>query len=271
MKAVLRHRSHLSFCFLISLVLIVNVGDVAMGQGFPGHWKARWIWTSGETHRSFHYFLMARHDLSISGTPRSAALDITAFDRYMLYVNGEYLGRGPARSDTRWKSYDRYDVGSHLRPGKNTIAVLAYHYGMPNGYTRDAPPGLFVQLEIIDSNGLRQIIGTDDQWRVRHALGWRRMDSHDYTDLGFANNGQIAVTEVYNANLDPPNWQAPDFDDSQWEHAYVIPESLSPSSYLEPRQTPLMRETEVAPVKVVKVGEVLEMRPTSWSCRAQQA
>src|SRR5437868_15057186 len=111
MKAVVRHRSHLSFCFLISLVLIVNVGDVAMGQGFPGHWKAKWIWTSGETHRSFHYFLMARREINLSGTARSAALDITAFDRYMLYVNGEYLVRGSARSDTRRKSYDRNGAG----------------------------------------------------------------------------------------------------------------------------------------------------------------
>src|SRR5437868_12876284 len=146
---------------------------------------------------------MARREINLSGTARSAALDITAFDRYMLYVNGEYLGRGPARSDTRWKSYDRYDVGSHLRAGKNIIAVLGYHYGMLNGYTRDAQPGLFAQLDVTDSYGTRQIIGTDDQWRVRHALGWRRMDPRDYTGLGYANNGQIAVTEVYDANLDP--------------------------------------------------------------------
>jgi len=219
MKEVVRYRSHLSFCFLISLVLIVNVGDVARGQGFPGHWKARWIWTSGETHRSFHYFLMARHDFNISGTPRSAALDITAFDRYMLYVNGEYLGRGPARSDARWKSYDRYDVGSHLRAGKNTIAVLAYHYGRHNGYARDAPPGLFAQLEVSNADGRRQVMGTSSDWRVRHALSWSRdVDPAAYTGVGF--------TEVYDATLDPPKWQAPDFDDSQWEHAYVIPEAV---------------------------------------------
>ncbi len=86
---------------------IFQGSDLAGAQGFPGHWKARWIWTTGETHRSFHYFLMARRDFDLGSTPRSAKLDITAFDRYVLYVNGEYVGRGPARSDARWKSYDR--------------------------------------------------------------------------------------------------------------------------------------------------------------------
>ena len=252
MKVLMRDGLHPGFCFLITLLLVVNAGDAARGQGFPGHWKARWIWTSGETHRSFHYFLMARHDFNISGTPRSAKLDITAFDRYILYVNGEYLGRGPARSDARWKSYDSYEVASHLRVGKNTIAVLAYHYGRHNGYTRDAQTGLFAQLEVSNADGRRQILGTNSDWRVRHALSWSRdVDPAAYTGVGF--------TEVYDANLDPPNWQAPDFDDSQWEHAYVTPEAVSASSYLEPRQTPLMRETEVLPVRVVKVGEVLEM------------
>jgi len=259
MKLLSKGGSHPGCYLLMGLLLLLNGGDSARAQGFPGHWKARWIWTNGETHRSFHYFLMARRTFDISSAPRSAKLVITAFDRYMLYLNGEYLGRGPARSDPRWKSYDTYDVGSRLRVGRNTIAVLAYHYGILNAYTRDAQPGLFTQLELSDSNGTRQIVGTDDQWRVHHALGWSRMDPRHYTGLDYANNGQIAVTEVYDANLDPPNWQLPDFDDSQWEHAYAIPDSLSPASYLEPRQTPLMREMEILPVKIAKMGEVLEM------------
>jgi hypothetical protein len=194
---------------------------------------------------------MARRTLHLEGNPPSARLHITAADRYLLYVNGEYLGRGPARSDPRWKSYDSYDVTSNLQGGDNAIAVLAYHYGCQNNYTRDARAGLFVQLEIDGSDGSERVIGTDGDWRVRPAEGWNR----DVTLV----NSSVGVTEVYDANVDPPGWLEPGFDDAEWEHAYVIPDPSSPWSYLEPRQTPMMAEEEVFPVKVVEVGEVMEL------------
>ena len=84
------------------------------GQGYPGHWVGRFIWAKGEAH-PFHFFLMARGKVNPEGNPRSAKLHITASDRYMLYLNGEYLGRGPVRSDPRWQSYDSYDVGSNIQ------------------------------------------------------------------------------------------------------------------------------------------------------------
>ncbi len=120
-----------------------NTTRPSSGRGYPGHWAGRFIWTHGEAH-PFHFFLMARRTVHLQGDPPSARLHITAADRYLLYVNGEYLGRGPARGDPRWKSYDSYGVASNLQGGDNVIAVLAYHYGCQNNYPRDARAGLFV-------------------------------------------------------------------------------------------------------------------------------
>ena len=220
-----------------------------IGRAYPGHWVGRFIWTHGEA-RPFHFFLMARRSIDLHGSAASARLHITAADRYLLYVNGKYLGRGPARSDPRWKSYDTYDVASHLRTGHNVIAVLAYHYGCRNNYTRDARAGLFVQLETSASDGSEQVIGTGGDWRVRPARGWDR----DVSPI----NVSVGVTEVYDANVDPPYWVEAEFDDSNWAFAHVIPDSSSPWSYLEPRQTPMMIEQEVFPTRVVDNGEVME-------------
>ena len=101
--------------------------DQIAGGGYPGRWRARFVWYGGERH-PFHRFLMARRAFELKVPPPRARLAITAEDRYLLYVNGTYLGRGPARSDPRWKSYDAYDVTAALQPGRNAIAVLAYHY-----------------------------------------------------------------------------------------------------------------------------------------------
>ncbi|NLF02340.1 MAG: family 78 glycoside hydrolase catalytic domain, partial [Anaerolineales bacterium] len=218
-------------------------------RGYPGHWAGRFIWCSGESH-PYHFFLMARGSFELASAPASASLHITANDRYVLYVNGTYLGRGPARSDCRWKSYDTYDVADRLVPGRNVIAVLGYRYGCQNAYSRDDRAGLFAQLDVALHGGEQYSLGTDETWRVRPAQAWRR----DVRPINIC----VGVTEVYDANLDPPDWMAVEFDDSSWEPAAVIPPRASPWSSLEPRQTPLMQEREIFPVHVVEVGEVME-------------
>lgn len=222
----------------------------ASAQPFPAQWQARWIWDDGEGH-PYHYFLMARKTFDLGHAPREAVLKITASDRYMLYMNGKYIGRGPARSDPRWKSYDVHDLTSVLKPGRNVIAVLAYHYGCQNAYSRDERAGLFAQLEITGSDGKHQIVGTDETWRVRHAEAWRR--DVDLVDTA------VGVTEVYDARLDPADWNQPAFDDASWKAATVIAPSNSPWIYLDRRRTPQMKETEIFPQRVESVGEILEV------------
>ena len=210
---------------------------IADGGGYPGHWSGRFVWYGDERY-PFHRFLMARRAFRLPAAPRRARLAITAEDRYVLYVNGTYLGRGPARSDPRWKSYDTYDVAAVLQPGRNAIAVLAYHYGCQNNYSRDARAGLFVHLDAEAGDGTRTTLGTDGTWRVRPAQGWRR-------DVGLV-SVTVGVTEVYDARADPPDWYATGFDDDAWEPAQVIAEQMASWAYLEPRQTPMLQESRRA-------------------------
>ena len=94
------------------------------------HWTAAWVWVEGEA-KPYHFYLYARRTFDLVGEPSAGSLHISAADRYVLYVNGAYVGRGPARSDPRRKSYDTHDVAPLLRQGSNTIAVRAYTYGTP--------------------------------------------------------------------------------------------------------------------------------------------
>jgi alpha-L-rhamnosidase len=233
----------------------------SQGQGYPGHWVGRFIWTGGDPH-PFHFHLMARRNFNLEAAPRVAVVHITAEDRYLLYANGAYRGRGPARSDARLKSYDTYDVTPHLRRGANTIAVLAYHYGCMNGYTRDTRAGLFAQLEVTAPDGNRQLIGTDEHWKLHQAQGWWR----DVEPI----NAHIGVTEIYDATVDPLGWTEPEFDDSDWAPAQVISERESPWSCLQPRQTPMLVEEEIFPQRVVQLGEVMEFAKTAGAGRVPE-
>ncbi len=213
-------------------------------------WRAEWIW-HGDDPAPFHFHLFARRSFSLDSAPGAARLLITATDRYRLFVNGEYLGRGPERCDPRFQSYDTYDLTSRLRVGANCIAVQAYFYGCNTGFGRDGRAGLLAQLEV---DGQPSIM-TDAGWAVRPARGWRR----DARPVGIG----VGVTEVLDTRLDPADWAEPGFDDSSWDRAVVVP--LATGQWCgrpEPRHVPFLEEREVFPSAVLRTGETLELDDT---------
>ena len=61
-------------------------------------------------------------DFFLAEAPQSAQLFITGDSRYKAWVNGVFVGRGPARSWPHAQKVDAYDVTAHLSAGHNAIA-----------------------------------------------------------------------------------------------------------------------------------------------------
>ncbi len=230
-------------------------------KGFPGRWIGRFIWDAGEAIPR-HYHLMARRSFALDRLPAEALLRIAVCDRYRLYVNGIYVARGTARiTRPQWMPYDCHDVTALLRPGTNTLAVLAHHYGCPNNYTTDLRAGLFVQLDMGFADDTCQTVASDAAWRVRAMQGYRR-------DTPLLNWYHGIANEILDASLDPPDWMAPAFDDSGWSTARVLVAEVntlkwahiedSPWVCLEPRRVPPLRERRVPPARVALVAETIE-------------
>lgn len=70
--------------------------------------------------------------------PMRVPLRVSADARYLLWVNGAEVGRGPVRSQPRRLRYDEYDIAARLRPGRNVIAVLVTYYGHANSFWQPA-------------------------------------------------------------------------------------------------------------------------------------
>lgn len=94
-------------------------------------WQSSWIWLEGEPSPRNAWvcfrksFELDRHASRVE----EARLSITADSRYVLYVNGQLVGRGPVRSWPFEQAYDTYDLRHLLRPGRNCLAVLVTHFG----------------------------------------------------------------------------------------------------------------------------------------------
>ncbi|MBW7459293.1 hypothetical protein K0U00_35095, partial [Paenibacillus sepulcri] len=91
-------------------------------------WSAQWIW-GGEEESPRNEWRCFRRNFEVPENPGETELRISADSRYVLYINGTQVGRGPVRSWPKEQFYDTYEVGHLLKAGRsNTIAVLVMHF-----------------------------------------------------------------------------------------------------------------------------------------------
>jgi len=192
-------------------------------------WAAQWIWChdSGieKTGEFSAYPRIAksamdrrvrfRRTFELEQIPASAPLRISADSRYVFWLNGHELARGPARSHPTRLLFDSVDVAGALVPGTNTICVLVRFYGEPNAWWMPANPtfshgagGLLAELPLPD-----RVVATDRSWRYEVPNAWTPQAPEGVG--GF-------VPEVFDARRLDPRWHQADFDDSSWRTARVM-------------------------------------------------
>ncbi|MGF7047897.1 hypothetical protein J2T13_002403 [Paenibacillus sp. DS2015] len=210
-------------------------------------WQAQWIWGDGEASprnewRCFRKTFDVPPDVEPSGTLR-----ITADSRYVLFVNGTQLGRGPVRSWPSELSYDTYDVGHLLKAGqKNTISALVLHFGVSTFYYVRGRGGLLIDLAYEDGT---VAVSTDATWKTSRHLG---QDPH-----APRMSCQQAFSESINASAWDDHWILGDYDDSTWDPAVVLgPVGMEPWTTVKPRDIPMLTDETVYPVRVESLAKV---------------
>lgn len=192
-------------------------------------------------------YAVFRKSFDLKEQPKSATLRLFADSRYILWINGKYVDRGPCRFDPIGPEYDTLDVARFLQPGKNVLAVLVHHYhdGKPQdngdgfcGRIMRHAPGLTASLKVIDSTGKRSF-GADPTWRVS-----------TQNRFGPVPGNWTSIPDNIDARRDPGDWTATAFDDSTWEKA--VPVDGKQWGPLRARRIPLLRETEVQPLCIVQ-------------------
>jgi alpha-L-rhamnosidase len=192
-------------------------------------WHAQWIWChdsgidklgefSTDTRlapRAHDRRLLFRRTFSVDRVPVSAPLHVTADSRYVLWLNGRELARGPARSHPTRLLYDTVDGSSALVDGTNVLCCLVRFYGWPNawwmpaGLTFTHGAGAFAaELHLPDGP-----VTTDRTWRYLISDAWTPQAPHGVG--GF-------VPEVLDGRLFDPGWLTVDFDDDSWRPARVL-------------------------------------------------
>lgn len=176
------------------------------------------------------YYAAFRKSFDLPAALPTAALRIFADSRYVLWINGEYVDRGPVRFETRGPQYDTIDTGPRLRAGSNSIVVLVLANGK-NGRMMRHAPGLAVRIEA--AAGGEAVVQTDATWR------WTDRTRHRPPKISWA-----SIRDRLDATVDDGDWTRPDYDDSKWANAAAVDGATW--GPLTASTLPRMRETDVA-------------------------
>lgn len=175
-------------------------------------WSASWICTPDADEAYGVY--MFRKDFELESVPESFVVNVSADNRYKLYVNGTYVDCGPAKGDAHNWNFDTHDIARYLHPGKNVAAAVVWHFASyrPVAVMSFGRPGWIVQ----GNTEAEKVLNTDKSWK-----GIR---CEAYSPIGAEVRGYYAAgcLDRVNYSVYPVGWQKEDFDDSSWSPCMKI-------------------------------------------------
>lgn len=130
--------------------------------------QAQWIWCAGQCVQSYNLAAQFRRVFEAEAGS-SGLLRITADSRYRVWINGEWINDGPGKAYPEHFTYDCYDVGRFLKPGRNVIGILARYYGIGTFHQIPQQAGLLAEVEV---DGW--VIGSDASWESAPVGSLRR-------------------------------------------------------------------------------------------------
>lgn len=215
------------------------------------NWQGHWI-SDGQdvTLKPAPYF---RKTFDTKKKVKSARAYIAVAGLYELYLNGRRIGNH--RLDPMYTRFDRrnlyvtYDVTPQLQAGKNAIGVLLgngwyNHQSTAVWYFHKAPwrnrPAFCMDLRISYEDGTAETISTGKDWK---------------TSLSPVIFNSIYTAEHYDARLEQPGWNTPDFTDTAWKEVSYRP---APSATIAAQVLhPIRHVEEIKPASVQKFSDTV--------------
>jgi alpha-L-rhamnosidase len=169
-------------------------------------------------------------------------LELFADTRYDAWIDGVWVGRGPARFSRLTREYDAYRIGA-LAAGPHLIAVRVQW--APNiRRSESTRPFLQGHLQGTTSQGSTIATRTGLQWRALRSAAWRE-DAAPVHSWGL-----LGPTELLDFRALPPDWVQPHFADVAWPGAVVV---TPPQAFYQPSSLPPLANDPIA-ATVKEVG-----------------
>jgi alpha-L-rhamnosidase len=227
---------------------------------WPMSWNALWIWAPApphaaspvapasipppETHNRFCYL---RHAFDLASVPAAAPARVTADSRFVLYLNGYEVARGPARSIPARLAFSALDLAPHLRTGRNTIAALVRFYGAPVPWWIPAPANWQLGFGSFLFEAPELGVFSDGSWKALAAP--YRAEVASPRALG------QPPLEILDGARVPSGWTSVDFDDRAWPAAAELAAATLAANRTRPPLEPFTAPEfdDIAPLTAIPV------------------
>ncbi|OHB41600.1 MAG: hypothetical protein A2Y13_03910 [Planctomycetes bacterium GWC2_45_44] len=189
-------------------------------------------------HQNNQFVLFAK-TLNLPKPCKSVFVRISASFYYELFMNGEFVNRGPVYGDPKWCGYDEFEHTFDQETNTIDISIIVHHCsGIKILSTLDAPLGLIADFRI----GTKWF-GTNESWRCIDLEMWKQNVP--------ARNWALGYCEDYDANLEPLGWQEKVFAPgviSSWQNAVLVENADLIWSGYQARITPYLERKFIQPV-----------------------
>ena len=220
-----------------------------------------WIWTQQQDPAAIRerpVLGRLRKEWVLPAAPARALCRVTADSRYILYVNGRAVCRGPQKGDDKLWFYDEIDLAPYLIAGANVLAAVVLHYpqtveGGNRSVWRMARPAFAAAGRFEWGPGGPAALDwqTDGSWQAAPVENIRLHG--DYPDTS-----RLVIQEEARGDAALRGWLLPGYDDAEWEAAMVYPRgaisaAVSPG-FQRKRTVPFLFE-EKRPLSVFHMAE----------------
>jgi alpha-L-rhamnosidase len=135
-------------------------------------WHAAWV-THPDAPLREPIVLHFRRMVQLPAKPATYIVRVSADNRFLLYVNGQRVGDGPARGDLAHWRYEIFDLAPYLKPGENRITATVWNFSVyaPIAQISDRTAFL-LESEATGEQG----ISTPQGWQVEVEPGHSPLD-----------------------------------------------------------------------------------------------
>ena len=226
-------------------------------------WQAKWIGHEfeddvlvGHTRLAARYL---RKEFTLNDDISEARLYVSGMGVYSAYLNGQEIAHEELLKPTlSWFPkrvyFNTYDVTPMLQNGDNAIGItleggrysaIRHDLNSPNGW--DGPehvphfgtPRLILQLEVTYKDGRKNLIVSDETWKITNCGPIRTANEYD--------------GETYDENFELGLWNQSGYDDTNWLQAELVE---APEGQLSAQPNPNIKVQEkLTPVAVFQKGE----------------
>jgi alpha-L-rhamnosidase len=130
-------------------------------------WPAQWITCPDAPERDafvFHF----RKLLDLAQAPAHFFVHVSADNQFLLHVNEQRVGTGPALADLPHWRFETYDLAPFLHSGRNILAATVWGFGTQStGGQMSDRAGFLLQAD----DAAQRIADTNDTWQVEEEKG----------------------------------------------------------------------------------------------------